>query len=472
MLTTTNEVWRAIIAGNAGISESAFLQREIQRFLSSDERKAMMTGRAYYEGRHEILNKRRTMIEGPSTSIELEHLPNSKIVDNKFDDLVDQKVNYILGKPIEVKTDNEDVIKIFNKSMHRTLLNVAMDSYIGGKGFLYPYINNGEIAFKRLRPEQVIPYWHDEEHTQLDAFVYLYDVELYNFMGLRQVETHVEFYTPDRISYYIYKNGSLSVNLERDTQGHINMGNLWYDWGGRVPLICFKGNHIEQPLINRVKCLQDALNTMYSIFTDNMQEDTRNTILVLKNYDGTDLSEFRRNLATFGAVKVRTLDGEGGVETLHIEVNASNYEAIMRALKRSIIENGRGYDAKDDRLSNNPNQMNIMSMYSDIDLDSNQLEVEYQAAFELMIEFINRAYAIIGGQQVKDVEFIFNRLTPVNESEAINNCRNSIGVLSAETIISNHPWTTSTADEIERIKKEQKEAAAEDFITPNDEIEE
>ena len=300
------------------------------------------------------------MIEGPSSSIELEHLPNSKIVDNKFDDLVDQKVNYILGKPIEVKTDNEEVINIFNKSMHRTLLNVAMDSYIGGKGYLYPYIDNGKIAFKRLKPEQVIPYWHDEEHTRLDAFVYLYEVELYNIMGVREVETHVEFYTPDRISYYIYRNGSLSVNLERDTQGHINMGNLWYDWGGHVPLICFKGNHIEQPLINRVKCLQDALNTMYSIFSDNMQEDTRNTILVLKNYDGTDLSEFRRNLATFGAVKVRTLDGEGGVETLQIDVNASNYEAIMRALKRSIIENGRGYDAKDERLSNNPNQMNII----------------------------------------------------------------------------------------------------------------
>lgn len=472
MLTTTNEVWRAIIKGNAGISERAFLQHEIQRFLSSKERKDMMTGRAYYEGRHEILNKKRTMIEGPSSSIELEHLPNSKIVDNKFDDLVDQKVNYILGKPIEVKTDNEEVINIFNKSMHRTLLNVAMDSYIGGKGYLYPYIDNGKIAFKRLKPEQVIPYWHDEEHTRLDAFVYLYEVELYNIMGVREVETHVEFYTPDRISYYIYRNGSLSVNLERDTQGHINMGNLWYDWGGHVPLICFKGNHIEQPLINRVKCLQDALNTMYSIFSDNMQEDTRNTILVLKNYDGTDLSEFRRNLATFGAVKVRTLDGEGGVETLQIDVNASNYEAIMRALKRSIIENGRGYDAKDERLSNNPNQMNIMSMYSDIDLDSNQLEVEYQAAFELMIEFINIAYAIVGGQQVKDVEFIFNRLTPVNESEAINNCRNSVGVLSAETIISNHPWTTSTAEEIERIKAEHKEAAAEDFITPDDEIEE
>ena len=36
-----------------------------------------------------------------------------------------------------------------------------------------------------------------------------------------------------------------------------------------------------------------------------MQEDARNTILILKNYDGQDLGEFRHNLATFGAVKVR-----------------------------------------------------------------------------------------------------------------------------------------------------------------------
>ena len=47
-----------------------------------------------------------------------------------------------------------------------------------------------------------------------------------------------------------------------------------------------------------------------------------------------------------------------------------------------MIENARGYDAKDDRLGGNPNQMNIQSMYSDIDLDANGMETEFQAAFE------------------------------------------------------------------------------------------
>lgn len=51
---------------------------------------------------------------------------------------------------------------------------------------------------------------------------------------------------------------------------------------------------------------------MISDFENNMQEDARNTILVLKNYDGENLGEFRHNLSTYGAVKVRE---DGGVET-------------------------------------------------------------------------------------------------------------------------------------------------------------
>ena len=36
-----------------------------------------------------------------------------------------------------------------------------------------------------------------------------------------------------------------------------------------------------------------------------------------------------------------------------------------------------GYDGKDSKLSGNPNQMNIKSMYSDIDLDANRMEIEF-----------------------------------------------------------------------------------------------
>lgn len=158
-----------------------------------------------------------------------------------------------------------------------------------------------------------------------------------------------------------------------------------YNWL-KIPFIPFKFNAEEIPLIRRIKSLQDAVNAIESNFQNAMEEDVRNTIMVLVNYDGTNLGEFRRNLATYGAVKVNTADGGGGdVRTLQIEVKAENYNAILQILKKALIENAMGYDAKDDRLGGNANELNIQSMYSDIDLDANGTEIQLQAALEEML---------------------------------------------------------------------------------------
>ena len=77
---------------------------------------------------------------------------------------------------------------------------------------------------------------------------------------------------------------------------------------------------------------------MLSDFQNNMQEDSRNTTLIIKNYDGENLGEFRHNLAAYGAVKVRTLDGaEGGVDVLQVEVKSENYRALLELLKTALI---------------------------------------------------------------------------------------------------------------------------------------
>ena len=233
-----------------------------------------------------------------------------------------------------------------------------------------------------------------------------------------------------------------------------------YGWE-RIPLIAFKYNHCEEPLILRVKCLQDGLNILESNFLNSMEEDPRNTILVLKNYDGENLGEFRQNLSTYGAVKVRTIDGAmGGVETLSIQVNAENYKAIIDIFRKAVIENGMGYDAKDDRMSGDPNQMNIQSMYSDIDLDANGIEMEFQASMEELLWFINKHLANTGGRSFEgeDVTVIFDRDVLINETEAINNCKNSVGILSDETIVKMHPWVTDPEQELQRIKDEKEEA--------------
>jgi hypothetical protein len=155
-----------------------------------------------------------------------------------------------------------------------------------------------------------------------------------------------------------------------------------------VPLTAFKAPG-EQPLLGRVKSLQDALNMLISDFQNSLQEDARNTILVLKNYDGPDLAEFRHNLAAYGAVRVKTVDGnQGGVDTLRVHVDHAGYEALAAMLKRAILENGMGFDIGDGMLRGTPNRMTLLAMYADIELDADGYEAEWKASFEELLSFI------------------------------------------------------------------------------------
>ncbi|MBI4858646.1 MAG: phage portal protein, partial [Acetobacterium woodii] len=192
-----------------------------------------------------------------------------------------------------------------------------------------------------------------------------------------------------------------------------------------------------------------------------MQEDAWNTIIVLENYDGADLSDFRQKLAEFGAIKVRSEEGSrGGVSTLNIAFTADNFKAILDLFKKALIENARGYDAKDDRMSSNPNQMNIQSMYSDIDLDADDMETEYQTSLEELAFFVDAHINNTQGKDYSAVDFdiTFNRNVLINTAELIDNCAKSSGIVSNKTILTNHPFVDDVDKEEDEIKQEKADA--------------
>lgn len=472
----TAKISNLIVQGaSKRMSDKEFLEEEIRKWKNSPQRMMQIKGHLYYEGEHDILFRKRTVIGENGNLEEVENLPNNKIIDNQYGKLVSQKANYLLGQPFTIEGENKQYVellkKIFNKKFMKTLKNAGKAALNGGIVWLYPYYNeNGKLSFRTFPGYEVLPFWKDSEHTVLDLAVRVYLVLGYE--GTQQVEIEkVEVYSLNGVHRYILDDGRLipdvSENEEEnlpyvqavDSQSNISSMN----WT-KIPLIPLKYNETETPLLKRVKSLQDGINIMLSDFENNMQEDARNTILVLKNYDGTNLGEFRRNLATYGAVKVR-YDGEtkGGVETLEIQVNAENYKVILEIFKKAIIENGMGYDAKDDRLSGNPNQMNIQSMYSDIDLDANDMETELQAAFEEILWFVNAHLTNTGNGDFEDEEVtvIFNRDILINESEAIANCSASVGILSDETIVGQHPWVDDPQLEMNRLKKQKRDEQAE-----------
>lgn len=446
------------------LADKEYLQQCIVAWKGSPERLMQLTGQHYYESDHDILTRKRTMIGEDGKLQFVDNLPNNRIIDNQYAKLVNQKANYLFGQPFSLESENKQYAdclrQVFDKPFMKTLKNAGKAVLNHGIAWLYPYYTKEQKFSFRLFPGyEILPFWEDSEHTVLAGAVRLYCVT--HFDGVKPVVVEkVEVFDQKGIHCYILDGNVLipDITVKEPDCAYVMGDGKPLNWS-KIPLIPLKYNESEIPLIKRIKSLQDGVNVMLSDFENNMQEDSRNTILVLKNYDGTDLGDFRRNLAAFGAIKVR-YDGEtkGGVETLQIQVNAENHKIILEIFKKALIENGMGYDAKDDRLSGNPNQMNIQSMYSDIDLDANDMETEFQAAFEEILWFVNAHLANTdqGNFDGEAVTIIFNRDILINESEAIANCQASVGILSDETIIGQHPWVDDPQKELERLEKQRE----------------
>ena len=60
----------------------------------------------------------------------------------------------------------------------------------------------------------------------------------------------------------------------------------------------------------------------------------------------------------------------------------------------------------------------------------------------------------------KQVKPVFNKSMITNQVENVGMAMQSKGIVSDETILSNHPWVTDVQEEIERLEKQKEEMMA------------
>ncbi|WP_154696645.1 phage portal protein, partial [Clostridium botulinum] len=117
---------------NSVMSLEEIIQEEIKEWNSSQTRQLMLDGERYYKGDTDILKRKRMAIGEDGELEEVRNLANNKLVHQFVRKLADQKVGYLLSKPLSVQTDNEaykNVLDdIFNKSFMRLLKNLGKDA--------------------------------------------------------------------------------------------------------------------------------------------------------------------------------------------------------------------------------------------------------------------------------------------------------------------------------------------------------
>lgn len=440
------------------------INKILNDYRSSKDYEEIVTSYEYYNNRQEILYKKRLGIgEVKGTREVIENLPNNKIMRNQYAVLVDQKKNYLLTRPIGVSSENKSYQEklqeeLFDFKFHKLIKSVGRDSLLANMGYIYPYIDKeGDFKLMKFDPLEIIPIWEDKLHTWLQGFI-----RFYKTVDYEDHETEiVEYYHMWGIDRYEEVNGELVL---REQEPYFMIGDEIGNWG-RIPLIYFRMDEQEQPLLNRVKALQDAINSILSRFMDTMDEDSRNTILVLKNIGGhneQDLKRIRREINRSGIIAFSSnpQTGNADVSTLSVDIDITNYETVLEILIRSLIEVGRGVDTNSELFQKAVNQMTIQSLYTNIDLDANEMETEYKVSLDILLYFYN----YYKGYDHQDVKFTFDRNILINETATIENAQKSIGVISNRTIMRHHPWVEDIAEEEKQVAKEMKEESDYDGV--------
>lgn len=478
-MSTLGEILRDL-SENAPMTNKEIAIQQMNEFKSSERYEWMKLGQAYYRNQTKILEHKRMVIGEGGALQEATNLANNKLVHGFIRKLVDQKTGYLLSKPFSIQTDGPDAYKdylhdIFGKQFQRQLKNLGKESINKGIGWLQVYYDeNGELSFKIIPSEEIVPLWKDNAHTELDAIVRFYKQERYEAKKKVTV-TIIEFWDTNGVLRFTQDDVGTServvdgvpsyhfavVKPGVDENGAETLVEEGMNWE-KVPFIPFKYNDEEMPLVEMLKSLVDDYDSRFSDNSNNL-EDLPNSIFVVKNYDGADLGEMRRNMTQYRSVKV---SGDGGVDTLSLEINTEAFTTHMDRLRKAIYEFGRGVDTQADKFGNSPSGIALRFLYSDLDMDANIIETEFQASLEQLLWFVDQHLYNTTNEDYSDVDvtFLFNRDIVINETEAINNVKNSIGILSDETNIANHPWTIETQEEMDRKAKEQK-AAMEQFTS-------
>ncbi|MDR6880369.1 phage portal protein [Bacillus sp. 3255] len=405
-----------------------------------------------------------TIGEG-GASIEANNLANNKLPHGFIRKLVDQKVGYLLSKALSIQTENtayEDLLKdFFNKSFLRLLQSVGREAINKGKAWVHIYYSpTGKLSLKRIPSEECIPLWRDAAHTELDALIRVYEVEVYEGKT-KKVIKKIEFWDTAGVKRFVLDGVGMTPDIEAGDSGtHFTLvegedKQVPLNWE-RVPFVCFKYHEDELTLVKFVQALVDDYDRKKSDNSNNL-DDLPNSVYVIKNYDGQDLGEFRRNLSVFRAVKVMD---DGAVETQSLDIDTEAYKTHQEMNRKDIYEFGRGVDTQSDKFGNSPSGIALKFLYQDLDLDANDIETEFQASLEQLRWFIDThlANSGLGDFSEESVDFILNRDILINEMDTITNAKNSVGVISEETIVANHPWVTNAQDEMKRLESDRMKA--------------
>jgi SPP1 family phage portal protein len=218
--------------------------------------------------------------------------------------------------------------------------------------------------------------------------------------------------------------------------------NCW----NKVPFIILKNNSRQTTDLEAIKGLIDAYDLLSSEATNNLL-DLVELYWVIQGYGGETAGAIAKKLQINKAVNIS--DSSGNVEAKQIDISMDGRLNYLKMLRKDIFQFGQGVDTDVDRLGNSTSGVTLKFQYTLLELKAAGISVQLKKCINellwYMIDDYNRKHKTDYNTDMINVCLRRNAIT--NDYETVQMIQMSEGLISNETLISNHPFVDNISKE-------------------------
>jgi len=404
----------------------------VDEYMKSDQYASYMKAQAYYEGRHEILDR-------PAGSANTE--VNNTIVNNFPGYIVDVNVGYFLGNPVAYTSGEkeadllEQIQEIFDLNDEQNV-NMELGKTNAIKGRSYELIYADEEAnprFAPIQPENLILIYNTSvEPKPLCAIRFWLVPDLFE----DEETLHIVLYTDTQIINYVGIGDSLT---EDSRESHAF---------GMVPVVEYINNDERQGDFDKVITLVDAYDKVQSD-TANDFESFADAFLLIRNMSGTeesDLDDMRRKRAIL-------VDDDGDAKWLVKDVNDNAQENYRERIEADIHRFSLTPNLTDEKFAGNVSGVALAYKLWGLEQNAAQKERKFKKSLQQRLKLISNFLGVKGKDiDYQNISLNFSRNAPPALPELVEIVTKLKDFVSDETLLAFLPFVDDPAEEQDRLE--------------------
>ena len=414
------------------------------------DKKIMQYGDDYYNGDNtNIMERTKKIYTSDYGIVDDPFLSNHKVTSGFFKQIVDQKVNYLLGNGIQWVTDDEQEQNIddyFEWNFEQILTDLATTASKKIVAWLYMYKDNGSLKFVEINPEQLEPIYNDKNEL---------------------VEMRRRYKAGEQEILLVYDRQGYTKSIKKaDEWAVIYQGGHYFDtkeFNGRrieqvplgfgvVPFIPLWNNKEHRSDLQAIKRHIDLYDIIMSDFGNNV-DDMQDAFFTIRGHTATNSKELLEFVYNLKRSKIASVPENGDLQTNQLKVPVEARKELLSLLRKDIYSSAMAVNT-DELSGGSITNVVIKAMFADLDLKCDKFESQIAKFIYTLIEYINRF-----DNKNYSNQYNLDRSLIMNQKEISERLINeySIGAMSMQTLRQLLPIELNHEQEQEKLMQEDKD---------------